>query len=69
MSQDEAALAALVAYKEALAGGGDKDVALAVAMARFRATRPSASEYDVRSWLAFKLAEERVAERLAARPR
>ena len=61
MAQDDAAAAAFAAYKEAIANGAANDTAVAVAVARFRATYPTATEFEVRSSLAHAIAKERLA--------
>lgn len=57
--QNDASGSALGAYRRALDAGANQEVALAVALARFRAVNPSATEWELRSSLAKALAAER----------
>jgi hypothetical protein len=58
-SLDDARLAALKVYKLTLDGGADRDTALQVALAKLRAGFPTATEWELRSWLAKALGAER----------
>ena len=53
---DNASLAALVAYKLTLEMGADRETALGVALAKLRASFPTATEWELRSALAKSLA-------------
>jgi hypothetical protein len=56
---DDARVAALQAYRQAAESGADRDTALHVALAKLRASYPTATEWELRSWLAKAMAAER----------
>jgi len=58
-SLDNAGLDALRAFQAALDAGANREVALSVALAKWRAARPSATEWELRGWLVKALAAER----------
>jgi hypothetical protein len=61
-------MAALKAYKAALAQGVTSDEAVAMAVVRLRAIEPGASESELRHWLAHRLAAERIEQRRKKAP-
>jgi hypothetical protein len=61
-------MAALKAYKTAVAQGATGDEAVAAALVRLRAIDPAASETELRYWLARRLAAERIERRKKGEP-
>jgi hypothetical protein len=61
-------MAALKAYKTAIAQGATSDEAVAAALVRIRAVDPAASETELRNWLARRLAAERIERRKKGAP-
>ncbi len=58
MSKDTAQLAAIEAFHRALAAGAERETALDVALAKFRAASPGVPEFQLRTRLAKALASE-----------
>lgn len=58
MSKDAAQLAAVEAFHRALSTGAEREIALEVALAKFRAACPGVPEFQIRTRLAKALASE-----------
>lgn len=61
---DDVRVAALLVYRQAVDSGADRDTALQVALAKLRASYPTATEWELRSWLAKAMAAERQGARI-----
>jgi hypothetical protein len=55
--------AALKVYKDAIESGASREAAVGVALAKVRATSPTSTEWELRSWLVKALAADRQAAR------
>jgi hypothetical protein len=62
--REDARLAALRSFDDAVEGGADKNSAVALAVASYCEIWPSGTEPEIREWLARRLAERRLSKRL-----